>query len=79
MGLFIKMTNSEAASVRGPSATRPMFALDPIERVGGIFILPVEVLTMAVHEEHTAFLEALPTIDSDDPSFPADLPPPEHA
>lgn len=79
MSLYIRLTAAEAASVRGPSATRPMFALDPIERVGGIFILPVEVLTMAVHEEHKAFLEALPTIDSDDPLFPAELAPTEHA
>lgn len=77
MSTFIKLTSAQAASVRGPSETKPMFALDPVERVGGIFLLPVVVLAEPAFDEHKEFLQSLPQIDSDDPAFPDPMPSPE--
>lgn len=69
MTAFIILNSAEADRVRGP--TTPPAALDPIERQGSTFILPVAVLSDPAHAMHHAFLEALPTLTPDDPAFPA--------
>lgn len=75
MTTCILLTAAEADQVRGPSATDPHAALHPVEREGGVFILGVEVLQDVAHRAHWAFLETLPTKDSNDADFPAELPP----
>ena len=72
---FIVLTNEEAAQVRGPAL--PPYALEPIERQGGAFILPVDVLDHPAYAMHAELLVALPQMDSVDPSFPAALDPAE--
>ncbi len=69
MTAFIILTAAEADHVRGP--TTPPAALDPIERQGGAFILPVAVLADPAHAMHHDFLAQLPTSTLDDPAFPA--------
>lgn len=73
MGLFIILEAVEADQVHGPSATDPMSALNPIERQGGKFILPVAVLTDPAHEAHWEFLGTLAKLDSGDPEFPGEI------
>ncbi len=75
MSVFIVLTNAEAAQVRGSAL--PPYALVPIERQGGVFILPADVLDHPAYAIHAAFLAALPQMDSADPSFPAALDPAE--
>jgi hypothetical protein len=75
MPRFIVLTADEAAHVRGPAS--PPYALEPIERQGGVFILPAGVLDHPAYATHVVFLEVLPQMDSDDPSFPAALDPAE--
>ncbi len=75
MPVFIILTADEAADVRGPAS--PPYTLAPIERLGGAFILPADVLDHPAYAMHAGFLAALPRLDSDDPSFPAALDPPE--
>lgn len=75
MSVFIVLTNEEAAQVRGPAL--PPYALEPIERQGGVFILPAGVLDHPAYEMHAELLAALPQMDSADPSFPAALDPAE--
>ena len=72
---FIVLTSDEAAQVRGPAL--PPYALEPIERLGGVFILPADVLDHPAYAMHAEFLAALPQMDSADPSFPAALDPAE--
>ena len=72
---FIVLTNEEAAQVRGPAL--PPYALEPIERQGGVFILPADVLDHPAYAMHTEFLAALPQMDSADSLFPAALDPAE--
>ncbi len=69
MPAFIVLTADEAAHVRGPAS--PPYALEPIERQGGVFILPAGVLDHPAYAMHAEFLAALPQMDSADPSFPA--------
>ncbi|WP_425067824.1 hypothetical protein [Reyranella sp.] len=73
MPVFIVLTADEAAHVRGPAL--PPYALEPIERLGGVFILPAGVLAHPAYAMHAEFLAALPRLDSADPSFPAALDP----
>jgi hypothetical protein len=75
MSVFIVLTNEEAAHVRGPAS--PPYALEPIERQGGVFILPAGVLDHPAYAMHAEFLAALPRLDSADPSFPPALEPSE--
>jgi len=75
MPMFIVLTANEAAHVRGPAD--PPYALEPIERQGGIFILPAGVLDHPAYATHAEFLAALPQMDNADPSFPAALDPSE--
>lgn len=70
MVLFILMNSAQADHVRGPSATKPWAALNPIERQGGVFILGVGVLTDDGHEAHWDYLAVLPQMDIADPDFP---------
>ncbi len=70
---FIVLTADEAAQVRGPAL--PPYALEPIERQDGVFILPAGVLDHPAYEMHAEFLAVLPRLDSADPSFPAALEP----
>lgn len=70
---FIILNAPQADQVRGPSSTDPMSALNPIERQGGKFILPVAVLSDPAHEVHWEFLAALTQLDSGDPEFPSEL------
>lgn len=77
MAMFILLTAEQAGHVRGPSAITPSAALDPIERQGDVFILPVAVLNDLAHEAHHAYLAALPQLDSSNPAFPAPVEPPE--
>ena len=72
---FIVLTADQAAQVRGPAL--PPYALEPIERQGGVFILPADVLDHPAYEMHAEILAALPRLDSADPSFPAPLDPSE--
>jgi hypothetical protein len=72
---FIVLTADEAAHVRGPAS--PPYALEPIERQGGVFILPAGVLDHPAYAMHAEFLAALPRLDSADPSFPPALEPSE--
>jgi hypothetical protein len=73
MASFIIMTSEEADQVRGPSAVNPAAALEPVERMGGVFILGVEVLDDPAHAAHKEFLSGLPTKDSGDPDFPGPM------
>jgi hypothetical protein len=75
MPVFIVLTADEAAHVRGPAI--PPYALEPIERQGGVFILPAGVLDHPAYAMHVEFLAVLPQMDSADPSFPAALDPAE--
>jgi hypothetical protein len=75
MPVFIVLTADEAAHVRGPAS--PPYALEPIERQGGVFILPAGVLDHPAYAMHAEFLAALPRLDSADASFPAALDPAE--
>jgi hypothetical protein len=75
MPVFIVLTNEEAAQVRGPA--NPPYALEPVERQGGVFILPAGVLDHPAYEMHAEILAALPRMDSADPCFPAALDPSE--
>ncbi len=68
---FIVLTTDQAAYVRGPAL--PPYALVPIERQGGVFILPAGVLDHPAYAMHAELLAALPQMDSADPSFPAAL------
>lgn len=77
MTSFIILTAEQAAEVRGLSETIAAFGLNPVERVGDVFILNVAVLNDPVHAAHRDYLAALPTIDISDPSFPAELALPE--
>jgi hypothetical protein len=72
---FIVLAADQAAHVRGPAS--PPYALEPIERQGGVFILPAGVLDHPAYAMHAVFLAALPRMDSADPSFPAPLDPSE--
>lgn len=73
MSLFIILNAAQADQVRGPSSTDPMSALNPIDRQGGKFILPVAVLSDPAHEAHWEFLGTLPQLDSGDPEFPGEI------
>ncbi len=73
MALFVILTAAEADQVRGPSATDPMSALNPIARQGGAFILPVAVLADPAHAAHWEFLGGLPQLDAGDPDFPGEI------
>jgi hypothetical protein len=73
MPVFIVLTADQAAHVRGPAS--PPYALEPIERQGGVFILPAGVLDHPAYAMHAEFLVALPRLDSADPAFPAALDP----
>lgn len=73
MAMFILLTASEADHVRGPSATVPSSALEPVERQGGVFILGVGVLSDPAHAAHHDYLMELPQMDSSDPAFPPEL------
>ena len=75
MPVFIVLTADEAARVRGPAL--PPYALEPIERQDGVFILPAGVLDHPAYAMHAEILAALPQMDSADPSFPAALDPAE--
>ena len=75
MPVFIVLTADEAAHVRGPAS--PPYALEPVERQGGVFILPAGVLDHPAYAMHAEFLAALRQMDSADPSFPAALDPSE--
>jgi hypothetical protein len=75
MPVFIILTADEAADVRGPAS--PPYTLEPIERQGGVFILPADVLDHPAYVMHAEILAALPQMDSADPSFPAALDPAE--
>ncbi|WP_295143911.1 hypothetical protein [uncultured Reyranella sp.] len=72
---FIVLSADEAAHVRGPAS--PPYALEPIERQGGVFILPADVLDHPAYAMHAEFLAARPQMDSADPSFPPALDPAE--
>ena len=72
---FIVLTADQAAHVRGPAL--PPYALEPIERQDGAFILPADVLDHPAYAKHAEFLAALPQMDSADPSLPAALDPAE--
>lgn len=74
MAHFITLTADQADRVRGPSTFTAGAALNPIERAGGIFIIGAAVLTDPAHAAHWGFLSGLPQIDSDDQSFPAEVP-----
>jgi hypothetical protein len=75
MPMFIVLTADEAAHVRGPAS--PPYALEPIERLDGVFILPAGVLDHSAYAMHAEFLAALPQIDGADPSFSVALDPSE--
>ena len=75
MPRFTVLTADEAAQVRGPAL--PPYALEPVERQGGVFILPAGVLDHPAYEMHAESLAALPRLDSANPSFPAALDPSE--
>ena len=75
MPVFIVLTADQAAHVRGPAL--PPYALEPIERLGSVFILPAGVLDHPAYAMHAEFLAALPRLDSADASFPAALDPAE--
>jgi len=75
MPVFTVLTAVEAAHVRGPAS--PPYALEPIERQGGLFLLPSEVLDHPAYAMHAGFLAALPQMDSAEPSFPDALDPVE--
>ena len=75
MASFIILNAEQADQVRGPSATDPSAALDPIARQGGAFILGLRVLTDPAHEAHWSFLSALPQLDTSDPAFPPEIEP----
>lgn len=71
MSLFVILEAAQAEAVRGP--TTPPSALDPIARLGGVFILPLAVLDDPAHALHHELLLQLPQMDSGDPAFPAAL------
>jgi len=80
MSTMIVLTSDQAATVRGPSASAPHAALEPVELEDGRFVLPVEVLDDPAHAEHYDMLLALPTADDSTLVFKAPAeedPPPE--
>jgi hypothetical protein len=62
--MFIVLTVPQADHVRGPTA--PGAALMPIVIVGGLFVLPVEVLADPDHAVHHDYLAALPQVAQPD-------------
>ena len=66
---------TQATQVHGSAL--PPYALVPIERQDGVFILPADVLDHPAYAMHAEFLATLPQMDSTDPSFPAPLDPAE--
>lgn len=73
MAIFIILNADQAGQVRGLSATDPLSALNPIERQGGVFILPVSVLLDPAHASHRELLGSLPQLDPSDAMFPGAL------
>lgn len=68
--MFIILSASQAANVRGPSASVPSAALEPIACEGGVFILGVDVIDDPAHATHRDYLAALPKMNSVTPEFP---------
>lgn len=75
MSKIIILDSVQADLVRGPSASVPSSALQPVERAGSRFILGLEVLGDHAHEPHWALLESLQQLDHADPGVPAALDP----
>lgn len=71
MADFLILTAEQADAVRGPTIAPGM--LNPIERAGGVFILPAAVLKDPCHAPARDALLELPSLDSADPLFPASL------
>ena len=46
----------------------------PIERAGGVFILPASVLQAEAHAASRPALQGRPQLAPDDPEFPLDIP-----
>ncbi len=70
MAMFIFLTAEQADLVRGPSTIKSYSSLNPIERQDGVFILGINVLDDITHQEHWEYLNTLPQLDDNDPSFP---------
>lgn len=67
--LYLILTSEIADQVREQLAsTAPVYV--PIERAGGVFILPASVLQAEAHAETWPILETCPQLTPDDPDFP---------
>lgn len=68
--LYLILTSEIADQVREQLATAaPVYV--PVERAGGVFILPNSVLQAAPHAVHHALLSGLPQRQLSDLDFPA--------
>ena len=76
MAFYLILTGEIADQVRDPlAATAPVYV--PIERVGGVFILPVSVLEAEAHAATRPVLETCPQMEPSDPDFPPAVAGPE--
>jgi len=71
--LYLILTSEIADQVREQLATAaPVYV--PIERAGGVFILPASVLATEAHAATWPMLKDLPQLQLSGPDFPAELP-----
>lgn len=74
--LYLILTSEIANEVREQLASAvPVYV--PIERAGGVFILPASVLQAEVHASMWPTLETCPQLEPDDPEFPLPIEPEE--
>lgn len=74
--LYLILTSEVADQVREQLASAvPVYV--PIERAGGVFILPASVLQAEVHASTWPLLKDLPQLQLDDLDFPVELSPEE--
>lgn len=69
MAFYLILTGAIADEVREPLASAvPVYV--PIERAGGVFILPASVLEAEAHSDVWSVLAGCPQRVPDDPEFP---------